>query len=94
MTGTAVHDPADTEQRLGAYVATGEPQWSVDYLEIDGKNICFLTVEAPEEGDPIFTLRRAFILAISIVSIVNLAISSSSSSSRPTGGWSPMSTSC
>ncbi len=60
LIGTAVRDPADIEQCLSAYVAKGEPQWSVDYIHVDGVSVLFLTVEAPQQGDPIFTLRKAF----------------------------------
>lgn len=58
LTGVDAHDPADVEQWLAPYVARGEPQWSVDYIDVEGKTVLFVTVEAPEWGDSICTLQR------------------------------------
>jgi len=60
LTGTTVHDPADVEQWLAPYIAAGEPQWSVDYIDVQGKSVMLVTVEAPRFGDPIFTLRKGY----------------------------------
>ena len=34
VVGTTVHDVADVEQWIGRYVLQGEPQWSVDYVDV------------------------------------------------------------
>lgn len=60
LTGTQAHDSADVEQWLSRYIARGEPQWSVDYLDVGGQAVMFVTIEAPEWGDEIFTLQRGF----------------------------------
>jgi hypothetical protein len=60
LLGTQPYDPADVEQWLGRFIARGEPQWSVDYLDVRGKTVMFVTVEAPQWGDEIFTLQNAF----------------------------------
>jgi hypothetical protein len=59
LAGVAVHDPADVEQWLNRFIAPGRPQWDVDYVDVGGKAVLFLTVEAPEWGDAPFTLQRA-----------------------------------
>ncbi len=58
LTGITPHDPADVEQWLSPYIAYGEPQWSVDYLDLDGTPVMLIVVEAPRWGDPIFTLQK------------------------------------
>ena len=58
LVGVTPHDPADVEQWISPYIARGEPQWSVDYLDLDGTTVMFITIEAPEWGDPIFTLQK------------------------------------
>lgn len=60
LTGTTAHDPADVERWLGRYVASGEPQWRVDYMEADGRTVMLISVEAPRAGHPPFTLRKAY----------------------------------
>jgi hypothetical protein len=58
--GTQPHDPANTEQWFRRFIAPGEPQWSVDYLDVRGKTVMLVTVEAPQWGDEIFTLQKGF----------------------------------
>jgi hypothetical protein len=60
ITGVVPHDPADVEQWLAPYIARGEPQWSVDYLEVGRQTVMLITVEAPQWGDVIFTLRKGY----------------------------------
>jgi hypothetical protein len=60
LVGTEPHDSADVEQWLGRFIARSEPQWSVDYLDVGGKTVMFVTVEAPQWGNEIFTLQRKF----------------------------------
>ena len=60
LLGVTPHDPADVDQWLTPYIARGEPQWNVDYVHVGGMAIMFLAVEAPQWGDPIFTLRKGF----------------------------------
>jgi hypothetical protein len=38
LVGAQAHDSADVDQWLGRFIARGEPQWSVDYLDVGGKN--------------------------------------------------------
>jgi hypothetical protein len=40
LVATHPHDSADVEQWIGRFIARGEPQWSVDYLEVGGKTGC------------------------------------------------------
>ena len=53
-------DAAEVHDRIGRYVAPGEPRWSAQYVRRDGKAVLVVTVESPREGDPIFTLQRTF----------------------------------
>jgi len=58
--GTAVIDPAQLDDYLSKYVLPGQPRWHPSYVEVDGKQVLILTVEAPREGDPICALQKAF----------------------------------
>jgi hypothetical protein len=39
LSGTVVRDAADIEQWLSSYVAKSQPQWSVDYIDVDGRSV-------------------------------------------------------
>jgi hypothetical protein len=60
LLGTQPHDSANVEQWIARFIARGEPQWSVDYLDVRSKTVMFITVEAPQWGDEIFTLQNGF----------------------------------
>jgi hypothetical protein len=60
LSGVASVDPATTDQVIEAYVGGADgPRWTPTYLEIKGKTVLIVTVEAPSPGDRIFTLRKA-----------------------------------
>ena len=50
-------DSADIENWLSRYVEP-ELRYDVHYVELDGKEVLFFTVDAPRQGDPIFCLQR------------------------------------
>lgn len=60
--GTEAHDAAKIEDWLSAYVGRppNAPEWSPTYVEIEGKQVLILTVEAPKLEDPIWTCQREF----------------------------------
>ena len=37
LVGVTVHDAATVENWLARYVAAGQPQWSVDYIDVQGE---------------------------------------------------------
>jgi hypothetical protein len=51
-------DPATLEAWLRPYLGS-DLRWDADYVELDGKAVLVLSVEAPRWGDPVFPLRRA-----------------------------------
>jgi hypothetical protein len=54
-------DSAQLDDGISRYLGGADgPRWEPDYIEIDGKTVLVITVEAPRDGDPIFTLRKAF----------------------------------
>lgn len=60
--GVTQVDHADLSQGLKTYVGSGEdaPRWSPDYVEIDGKSVLVITIEAPAPGHRTRTLRKGF----------------------------------
>ena len=62
LAGTTAHDAAKVEEWLSAYVgrAPEAPEWAPTYVEIEGKQVLVLTVEAPKLGDPIWTCQREY----------------------------------
>lgn len=59
--GTAVIDPAELDDGFTPYLGGVKgPQWNPTYVSIDGVEVLVIIVEAPSNGDPIFTLRRQF----------------------------------
>jgi hypothetical protein len=53
-------DPADLDNWISRYVASGAPRWRADRVEVDGKQVVVFTIEAPSPGDRICTLQRGF----------------------------------
>jgi hypothetical protein len=60
LVGTAVIDPAALDDALSKYVLSGSPRWHPSYVELDGQQILVLTIEAPRDGDPMFTLQKTY----------------------------------
>jgi hypothetical protein len=62
LVGTAVHDTATIEAWLSAYVgqAPDAPEWAPTFVELHGKDILIVTIEAPEPGDPMWTCLKEF----------------------------------
>ena len=60
--GTAIVDAAKLEGMLGPYLGKGSagPDWSPDYVELDGKQVLVVTVEPPRWGHPIWMLRTEY----------------------------------
>ena len=59
--GIATVDPATLTQLIEPYVGGADgPAWTPTYVPADGVTVLVVTVEAPGQGDPIFTLRREF----------------------------------
>ena len=45
---------------MASYLGRDGPQWNPDLEEVDGLTVLVITVEAPRQGDPIFTLEKQF----------------------------------
>jgi hypothetical protein len=61
LAGVAPLDPAKLDDGLSRYLGGADgPRWEPDYIEVDGQTVLVITIEAPREGDRIFTLRKAF----------------------------------
>lgn len=62
LLGTPVYDTAKIEAWLAAYVgqAPDAPGWAPAYVELHGKHILIVTIEAPEPGDPMWVCQREF----------------------------------
>jgi hypothetical protein len=62
LNGTSVVDAASLEDMLAPYVGKGPagPDWSPDYVELDGKHVLVITIEPPRMGHPIWTLLKEY----------------------------------
>ncbi|MFF7393169.1 helix-turn-helix domain-containing protein [Streptomyces scabiei] len=58
--GVASIDLADLDSGLQPYLGHLGPEWSANYVPLDGCTILVLTVEPPQMGDPIHTLNKEF----------------------------------
>jgi hypothetical protein len=59
--GVEALDPAQLDDGVAPYLGGAEgPRWELDFLQLDGRTVLAITVDAPREGDPIHTLRRGF----------------------------------
>lgn len=58
--GVPAWDPADLDNWISKYVAPGAPRWRANAVEVDGKHVVVVTIEAPSPGDRICTLQHGF----------------------------------
>jgi hypothetical protein len=58
--GVPAWDPANLDNWISKYVASGAPRWRADRVEVDGKQVVVFTIEAPSSGDRICTLQHGF----------------------------------
>lgn len=58
--GVPAWDPADLDNWLSKYIASGSPRWRADRVDVDGSQVVVFTVEAPVAGDRICTLQHGF----------------------------------
>ena len=56
--GVKVIDHADLEQGIRTYL--DGPRWAPHYVQVDGKHVLVVVVEAPRRGDTIHTLLKEF----------------------------------
>jgi hypothetical protein len=60
LCGTTPLDPSPLTQALRRYIAAHHPRWSPDYVEVDGKAVLIITVEASRAGDRACTLQHGY----------------------------------
>lgn len=61
LVGVERIDVADLDAGLQPYVGDDGPQWSAAYVTVEeSRSVLVVTVEAPQWGDRIFTLRRSY----------------------------------
>lgn len=61
LRGVASVDPADLDQIFEPWLGGAEgPRYVLSYVAIEGKKVLIVVVEAPRNGDPIYTLRKEF----------------------------------
>ena len=61
MLGVATVDPAALGQLIQTYVGSSDaPRWAPTYVYLQGQAVLVVTVESPQAGDRIFSLRREF----------------------------------
>jgi predicted HTH transcriptional regulator len=58
LVGVTLWDSADIENWLGRFVGP-DLRYDIHYVELHQKQILFLTVDAPKQGDPIYCLQHA-----------------------------------
>ena len=60
LTGVEQWDGEKLEPKLAVYLGADGPSWHHDNVTIDGHNVIVFTVEAPNYGDHIHTVRKTF----------------------------------
>jgi hypothetical protein len=58
LNGVTPLDPADVQNALSRYIATGQPRWTPHYVDVEGRRVLIIAVEPPRAGDWINTLQR------------------------------------
>lgn len=60
LPGQLAMDPSKVEAAIRPYVGTDGPAWLPQTVNVDGTDVLVITVEPPEWGDPIHTLRKEY----------------------------------
>lgn len=61
LSGVVSVDPAVLDQLLEPWLGGAEgPRYTLTYVHREGKKVLIVVVEAPKNGDPIYTLRKEF----------------------------------
>jgi hypothetical protein len=62
LPGTRVYDISKLNAWLSSYLGAvpDSPQWSATYVEVESTQVLLITVEKPRWGDPIWTVRKAY----------------------------------
>ncbi|MGY1885156.1 hypothetical protein ACI799_07635 [Blastococcus sp. SYSU DS0753] len=58
LAGLTPIDPVDLDNKMSQYLGTRHPQWSPQYITVDGKQVLVVLVEPPQWGDFIWLLRK------------------------------------
>ena len=58
--GVSPIDAAKLENGVSVYIGRDGPQWSPDYVDVDGCTVLVITVEPPEWGDRIYVFEKEF----------------------------------
>jgi hypothetical protein len=58
--GQAPMDPADLTAGIRTYVGTQGPVWAPLWITLEGVSVLVFTIEAPQPGDSIHSLQKAF----------------------------------
>jgi hypothetical protein len=58
VTGITPVDLVDLDSKLRPYLGDRQPQWTPMYLTVEDVQVLVIVVEAPNWGDPIWTLRK------------------------------------
>lgn len=60
VSGITPVDSAKLDDTVSVYAGKDGPQWSPDYVQVDGTTVLVVTVEPPQWGDTIFAFRKTF----------------------------------
>jgi hypothetical protein len=60
VVGITPVDAAKLDDTVCVYAGKDGPQWSPDYVQVDGQPVLVITVEPPQWGHPMFALRKTF----------------------------------
>lgn len=60
VSGITPVDSAKLDDTVSVYAGTDGPQWSPDYVQVDGKTVLVVTVEPPLWGHRVCAFRKAF----------------------------------
>lgn len=60
LAGQSAMDPSKVEAALRPYIGTDGPAWLPQTINLDGRDVVVISVEPPQWGDPIHTLRKEY----------------------------------
>ncbi len=60
LVGVTAIDPAKIDDAIGKHVLHDQPRWTPTYVDVDGHTVLIITIEAPRDGDPQFTLQQGY----------------------------------